>query len=374
MDVAIIGLGGRITDVWSNLHKAAGGRVRLVGHADPGPAIGLPRLAKAGLDAGRAFTDHREMLRTLKPDAVMIGSPNHLHLEHMRDALAAGCRVFSEKPVVISPEDTWQAAELLARYGAERVQVGLVLRSSPFFRAVSTHLPKLGKLVSLEANEHLGPEHGGFIMRDWRRKRAWSGSHILEKCCHDIDLLQAVAGRVVRAASFGSRSVFTPENAGRQRDGHYQSWGKGWQGVDSTFDNDGDIIDNQVAICETDRGVRLTFHTNTHAGIGNRRWMICGIDGALEGDFGRPDMLLGQCFGKTETISFGAAGGQSHYGADEAMGRDLAACWLDGAAFPVPAKAALEAGLAAMAIDVAQREGKVVDASPWLARLDGIIG
>ncbi len=372
MDVAIIGLGGRITDVWSNLNRAAGGRIRLVGHADPGPATGLARLAKDSLDPGIAFTDHREMLRTLRPDAVMIGSPNHLHLEHLSDALAAGCRVFCEKPAVMSLRDTWTAADLINRHGADRVQVGLVLRSSPFFRMVDGLLPRLGRLVSLEANEHLWPEHGGFIMRDWRRKRAWSGSHILEKCSHDIDLLQAVAGRVVRAASFGGRSVFTPDQAGRQHDGRYERWGRGWNSVESAFDNDGDILDHQVAICETERGVRLTFHTNTHAGLPQRRWLLCGLDGSLEGDFSRPDIRLRRAFEEEEVLRL-AGDGNGHYGADEAMGHDLANCWLNGADFPVPAKAALEAGLAALAIDTAQREGRIVDASPWLRQLDDIL-
>ena len=155
MRAAIIGLGGRITGVWNNLSKAAAGRISLVGYADPGPPIGLPNLQRAGVDVGRAFADHREMLRTLKPDAVLIGSPNHLHLQHLGDALDAGCRVFCEKPVVISPEDTWAAASLIAKHGADRVQIGLVLRSSPFFRTVNSLLPRLGKLVSLETRAKL---------------------------------------------------------------------------------------------------------------------------------------------------------------------------------------------------------------------------
>ena len=352
MDIAIIGLGARIADVLGNLAKAAGNRIRLVGYADPCTSVGLPRLVKAGIDPGRAFTDHVKMLRILKPEAVLIGSPNHLHLAHLRDALAAGCRVFCEKPVVISLEDTWEAAGLIARHGAERVQIGLVLRSSPFFRSVMANQGQLGRLISLEANEHLGAAHGAFIMRDWRRKRAWSGSHILEKCCHDIDLLQAVAGRIVRSASFGSRAVFTPEHAGKEQDRLYHSWGKGWEGADSAFSNDGDIIDNQVAICETERGVRLTFHTNTHTALPQRRWLLCGLDGCLEGDFGLPELRLRRIAADEQKIRY-AGEGAGHYGADEAMGRDLAACWLDNAAFPVPAKAALEAGLAAMAIDQA---------------------
>ena len=72
--VALIGLGNRLSGVVSNLWQAAGGRLQLLGYADPAP-VGLGALQKAGIDAGRAFADHREMLATLKPDVVMIGSP-----------------------------------------------------------------------------------------------------------------------------------------------------------------------------------------------------------------------------------------------------------------------------------------------------------
>ncbi|MFM2089891.1 MAG: hypothetical protein RLZZ127_380 [Planctomycetota bacterium] len=372
MKIAIIGLGMRISGVWRHLHAAAAGRMVLVGYADPAPRVGLDELAKAGLDAGQGFADHRVMLASLKPDAVLIGSPNHVHLEHLRDAMAAGCRVFTEKPVVISPEDTWTAAQLIRDAGADRVQVGLVLRSSPFFRAVSAHIGRIGRLVSMEANEHLPPEHGGFLMRDWRRKRAWSGSHILEKCCHDIDLYQALCGRVVKAASFGGRSVFTPENARLDSDGRYRAWWKGWQGTDEVFASDGDILDHQVAILETERGVRISFHANNHAADRQRRWLICGVEGLIEGDFANPVLRVRRVYEEPEGIDLGT-GNAHHYGADEAMGRDLAACWLDGVPFPVPAKAALEAGLACMAIDQAQRTGSIVDAAAWMRALDGIL-
>jgi predicted dehydrogenase len=376
MDVAIIGLGMRIAGVWKHLHAAAGGRIRLIAHADPAPT-GLRVLHDAGLDAGHAYTDHRVLLRERKPDAILIGSPNHLHLDHLRDALMTGCRVFTEKPVVISPEETWAAAGLIAQHGAERVQVGLVLRSSPFFRTVQAHLGALGALVSMEANEHLPPEHGGFLMRDWRRQRAWSGSHILEKCCHDIDLLQAVAGRVVRTASFGGRSIFTAANrhledgpSGARR---YRDWWRGWNGTDDVFTSDGDILDHQVAICETERGVRFTFHLNNHAADRQRRWLLIGVEGALEGDFALPTARLRRVYEEPRQITIGDGRGDGHYGADAAMAADLAACWLDGRPFPVPAKAALEAGLACMAIDQAQRTGSIVDSREWLARLDTIL-
>ena len=375
LTVAIIGLGSRISGVWKNLHAAARGRIRLVGYADPKPTVGLKELAAAGLDAGQAFSDHEAMLTALKPDAVMIGSPNHLHREHIRAALAAGCRVFTEKPVTISPEDTWAVAELVAAAGPDRVQVGLVLRSSPFFRAVTAHVKDIGRIVSMEANEHLGPAHGGFLMRDWRRKRQWSGSHILEKCCHDIDLIQAICGRTARAASFGGRGIFTPDNKHLDRAIYHEGFWRGWSDNDQVFDSDADIVDHQVAILETERNVRITFHVNNHAATGSRSWLIFGVEGQVSGDFGRPALNVQRVHAAAQTVDLRkpGAGTAAHYGADEAMGEDLAACWLDGAAFPVPAKAALEAGLACMAIDQAQRTGTVVDAGPWMRKLDGIL-
>lgn len=111
--VAIIGLGQRIAHVWNYLIAAAGDR--LLGYADPS-LMGLDLLRT---DPGQAFADHRAMLAALPPDVVMIGSPNHLHLDHIGDALAAGACVFSEKPVVISPLQTMACARLIGQYGAD---------------------------------------------------------------------------------------------------------------------------------------------------------------------------------------------------------------------------------------------------------------
>lgn len=45
-----------------------------------------------------------------------------------------------------------------------------------------------------KADELLSPSHGGYIMRNWRRFREQSGPHLLEKCCHDIDILNWIVG------------------------------------------------------------------------------------------------------------------------------------------------------------------------------------
>lgn len=376
---AIIGMGIRAAVVAEAVQAAAGHRARLVGYADPASvAYGLDYLTRlAGLAPGQPFVDPAAMLEALRPDAVIIGSPNHLHLEHLRLGLEAGCQVFCEKPLVITPEQTWECARLIARHGRARLQVGLVLRLAPLFQAISAHHARgaLGRLVSIEANELLHPDHGGHIRRGWRRRRAWAGSYLLEKCCHDLDLLQALVGaRAARVACFGGIGVFTPENAdlldGSGTDGRPRYFGSlpRWNDCGRIFDSDGDVCDHQVAIVEFADLARLAFHTNAHAVV-QRRWLLAGTHGVLESDFTDGRLRTRSAWGAWSERTVMAEGG--HYGADSAMGRALVAAWLDGQRFPVPAVAALEAGLLAMAIDQSQRTGEVVQLAPWWNRLDG---
>lgn len=379
--IAVAGLGRRIATVIRHL-SAAAPNMRIVAHADPAPT-GLSMLEKRGIDAGRAYGDVAAMLRETAPDLLMVGSPNHLHLDHIKAGLEAGVRIFTEKPVVRTEEETWELARLLRGHGQNSVLVGLVLRSAPLVAAVTLALrEKVGRLISFEGNEHLHPEHGAFLMRDWRRHEVHGGSFLLDKCCHDFDLYRLFAGALpARVVSFGGRSIFTPENealADRQHEGGqpaYTLWRGGWNAGDSTFRSDADVADNQVALIEYENGVRLSFHANSHAGILQRRWYFAGLDGALEADLVTNRLTFRDAMGSSAPeIQEFPASVEGHYGSDEQMGRDLAAHLLDGAPFPVRVHDAMVAGLTVMAVDRAMREGTVVDCRPLWARLNEELG
>lgn len=347
---------------------------QVVGYYDPQPT----HLEMIGQDTPR-FASVAAMLSDARPDLFFVGSPNRFHLEHIRAGLAAGVQIFTEKPVVVSVEETLELAALLAEYGVDRVMVGLVLRYSQHMVDLRKVLAEgaLGKIVSLEANEHIAPYHGGFFMRDWRRKVAHSGGFLLEKCCHDLDIYNMVTGsRPVRVASFGGRKSYVPQNApvSNEENEIFHVKKSVWESVDDPFHSDGDIIDYQTAILQYETGASLAFHTNLNVPDEHRRFCILGTHGMAEGDFVRGFLRVTARDGRRladydyngETALRGA-----HCGADEMMARDITRYLRrETGSLPVSIVDAMEAGVAALALDEARIAGTVLDLAPIWARLD----
>ncbi|MEK1866852.1 MAG: Gfo/Idh/MocA family oxidoreductase, partial [Ensifer adhaerens] len=194
MKVGIIGLGFRLGYL-GYVFKAMDESFEIAGYVDPNPA-GLATLTEKGISPGKAYATPEELIANEKLDLLMIGSPNHMHLDHIRIGLEAGLKVFSEKPIVTTIQESLELAALMAKFGHERLMVGLVLRYAPMYRDLRQALAegKLGQVVSIEASEHIEPYHGAFFMRDWRRYERYSGSFMLEKCCHDLDLYNGIVG------------------------------------------------------------------------------------------------------------------------------------------------------------------------------------
>jgi predicted dehydrogenase len=377
MKAAIVGLGYRL-ELLAKIFKATVPDFRLVGYVDPEPA-GLPGLVAAGIDAGTSYDDLGEMLRKEKPDLLMIGSPNFLHLEHLRVALGHDVRIFCEKPVVISEEETFELLRLMtANGGHERVMVGLVLRYAPLYVDLRKAIADgaLGEITGIEASEHIGPYHGAFFMRDWRRYDKYAGGFMLEKCCHDLDLYQgAVGARPMRVASFGGRKSFVPANARNVDQSIYHVKPSGWEGSTRVWDSDADIIDYQTAIIEYAGGANLAFHTNLNVPDHFRRFCVVGTRGTAEGDFRRNYFRVADAHTDTVIIekAYDASEFSDHYGADEQMVADLVAHIVDGVPLPVSVLDALEAGLTAIKIDEARQKRAVIDLAPVWSTFDAIL-
>ena len=276
------------------------------------------------------------MLAAERPEMVMIGSPNHLHLGQLRAALRSDVpHIFTEKPVVISEDETWELLTLMREHGGHgRVLVGLALRYSPLCLALKQAQAQahgqLGRIVSIEASEHIGPWHGSFFMQDWRRFSRFSGGFMLEKCCHDIDFYAGVVGcRPRHVASFGGRKTFVPENRPERHEYDRMAaetlaaeseriypFRPRWAGGNSDFESDGDIVDYQTALVEYEDGVNLAFHTNLNVPDEYRRFAIMGTRGMAGGDFVRNVLSRG-----ARRPRGGADGAEDERGAADAEGR-----------------------------------------------------
>jgi len=376
--IGVIGLGQRIAHVLAAMAEV-GWAIEVAAHVDPDP-IGAPILAAAGIGAGRALPTVQALIDAGPFDLLMIGSPNHLHFEHLTAALDAGWPVFMEKPIVRTESETLDLARRLAAGSTPPVYVGLVMRSMRIVREVIARVDSgaLGRIVSIDATEHLHPEHGGYLARNWRRKQAWGGSYLLDKVCHDFDIFGRIAGaRPARVASFGGRTIFHPDRADEPRaydDGSpaYSAFGAGWAGADDAFTSDMDVADHQTALVDYANGVRLSFHANSHTALQERRWYIAGTRGTLIADLVRNRLIVRGVLarGRPERIDYGERTEDNHNGADQAMARDLRAALAGEAAFPVTPWDSMEAGLTVLAIDQAMAAGAVVDCAPLWARYD----
>ena len=376
MKVAISGLGLRADHVLTSL-KAVMPEIEFVGYVDPQDL----HLDAIGRDVP-AFEDVRTMLAATKPDLYFVSSPNAFHLDHLRAGLEADVPfIFTEKPVVVTIAETMELMRLMAKHGgASRLMVGLVLRYSQHMVDLRNAMAQgvLGEVVSLEANEHIGPYHGAFFMRDWRRKIGHSGGFMLEKCCHDLDLYNMITGsRPTRVASFGGRKSFVPAHAptSNAEAEIFHVKESIWDAVEDPFHSDGDIIDYQTALLEYETGASMAFHTNLNVPDEHRRFCVMGAKGMAEGDFVRGNLKITRRDGSVYLDQDYAQGGKfelkGHYGADDQMAADIAA-YMRGHSdsLPVSVVDALQAGVAALALDQARTSGQVVDLTETWAEFD----
>ena len=380
--IGVIGLGQRIAHVLAAM-KEVGWNFRLDGYVDP-DSIGVPILEDAGILHGGRLPDARALIAGGPYDLLMIGSPNHLHLEHLKLALAAGCPVFSEKPIVRTMAESYELAALLAARETPPLYIGLVMRSMPIVREVIARVDagELGELISMDATEHLHPEHGAYLARNWRRKQEWGGSYLLDKVCHDFDIFGRIAGgRAAKVASFGGRRIFhegrvDPPMTYDDGEPAYALRDAGWSAANDAFHSDMDVTDHQVAIVHYDTGLALAFHANSHVSLQERRWYVAGTHGTLLADLVRNKLMLRPALGRgrPERIDFHTRTDDNHNGADQAMATDLLAAIEGRAAFPVSPRASLEAGLTVMAIDEAQAKVETIDCGPMWEAFDAARG
>ncbi len=365
--IGVIGIGERMVNVLKEL-LACSDSMKIVSIFDPGKKS--VEFAKAELPLGQAefCDDYQQVLKNPDVSWVMIGSWNCFHAEQTIAAFRAGKNVFCEKPLATTLEDCLAMRKAWQESGLQ-FAIGFTLRYSPHYRKVKEILDAgdIGKIISMEFNETLPFNHGGYIHQNWRRKTEWAGTHLLEKCCHDLDLVNwFVQSLAMRVAGFGGTNFFIPENEyhvdriGPSKDGKKAFMS--WPTVDGNpFTAEKDIVDNQVAIIEYANGVRATFHTNCQAAMYERRMYMVGTEGTLRGDIMDGKIEVQRVGWDCPKIVYDTTSQGGHGGSDPVLARELSQFMLEGVTPKAGIDEGLKSAMTAFAIDEATRKGTVVD-------------
>lgn len=140
------------------------------------------------------FSDYREMLQEVKPDAVLIATPHTLHFPMAIDCLEAGCHVLLEKPMV---NKVTEAHALLAKIEETKkvVALGYQRHSLPHFRYIKEKIAsgEFGQVQFVNALQQQGWAKG--TAGSWRQDPAQSGGgQINDSGSHLLDIVLWTTG------------------------------------------------------------------------------------------------------------------------------------------------------------------------------------
>jgi predicted dehydrogenase len=392
--MAVLGTGHRALSLVTRLLQLAEGNVKLILYDESSKALETAQeiLSKAVENGGQIdiANDLDEAVHHPGVQWALVASKNYLHKDYCLAALKAGCHVFCEKPLATTIEDCVAIRDAAAEAG-RIFMTGFVLRYAQLYSRVKALVDEgfLGKIVSLEANELLLPDHGGYIFKNWRRFKEQSGPHISEKCAHDIDIINWILDSVAtKVAAFGDTDIFTQANKAaaeklQEEESHesspklYHSW-PAWEDVDP-FTSEKSIEDNVVAILQYRNGVHATFHTNCCSALSKRRLLICGVEGTLEADVMKGTLIAKRMSRNgariEENFHAGMHGGGDGYIVGELREAMTQTAQRDQEATEInfKPKASVEdcfiSTITCLAIDEAREKGTVVDLEKYWAKL-----
>ena len=364
------------------------------------------RLAEAhGIAPERRFASWEELLALPRlADAAFVCTLDGMHTAPALLALEKGYHILLEKPMS-NTEEECRAIEAAARKADRVMAVCHVLRYTPFYRTIKALVDagEIGEICAAAQIENVGYWHQAhsFVRGNWRSSRETSPM-LLQKSCHDMDILLWLVGRDCRrVSSFGSLGRFTAENApagapARCLDGcpHSESCpyyapkiyltGKtGWpvdvlttdltpEGIRKALEEgpygrcvyrcDNDVVDRQVVNLEFAGGAVASFVMTAFTADFSRQLKLLGAAGQIQADMGTKEIVLHRFGEEPRQIPLLDDGEQSgHGGGDYGLVRDFLAVVRGGGESRSSARASLQSHLICFAAERSRLRGTVED-------------
>ena len=366
--VAVIACGARSRGVVHNLLRDSNRGIEILAAYDPIDSIvdEAERVWKVDKEKFHRCSSYMEAINTPGVEWVMVFSPNAYHKEHILAAFNAGKHVFTEKPLATTINDCQEIFDAHQKSG-KLFATGFVLRYAPLYRRVKDILDSgvLGDLLAITADENITIQHGSYIMRNWRRHTSEAGPHILEKCCHDLDLINWFCQSVpTRVAAFGSREFFVPKykkllkKFGRAV---IETWQDAHATKEDAFTSDKDLLDTQVCCADYRNGIKVNFMATMANAIPERRMYFSCSEGTMIAELYSKCVRYRRLEDPEEHVFNFDRDAGLHGGGDAVIMTELAEVMLNGGEPKCSGLEGLESGVFAMALDEAMRKNKVIE-------------
>lgn len=163
------------------------------------------------------FNDWRPLLSLGKiADLAIIATMDREHLEPTMAAIDLNYDLLLEKPIAPTVEECKAITEHAVSKDV-KVVICTVLRYTDIFIQLKGIIDsgRIGKLMSLNHEEGVGNIHQShsFVRGNWGNSEK-SSPMLLQKSCHDTDILQWLIGKkCIKVQSYGTLSYFKKENA-----------------------------------------------------------------------------------------------------------------------------------------------------------------
>lgn len=214
LKVILIGAGNR-GQGYTNLMNDE--KFKVVGVAEPSEKFRNYIKEKHNLSEEMCFDTWEPLLKMNKlADVAIISTMDKLHYEPCMKAIEKGYDILLEKPVSPDYKECVDIANAAKNKGV-KILVCHVLRYTPFFMKIKEMIDTgmVGEVMSVHHSECVGNVHQShsFVRGNWGNSER-SSSMILQKCCHDMDIMQWLIGKPCKNVhSFGSLVYFTEKNA-----------------------------------------------------------------------------------------------------------------------------------------------------------------
>lgn len=265
--------------------------------------------AKASRSHAKVYTDFDEMMKSEKPDTVIITTVDKFHDEYILRALEYGADIICEKPLTINAEKAKAILKAREKYG-NKITVTFNCRFRPYIARIRELIRDgaVGEVLSVHMEWLLDRSHGADYFRRWHAKLDNCGGLLVHKSTHHFDIVNFVIDdvpetvyangklrfygkngekRALRCSEcpYASECELYVDHSGEQflKELYYDNESAdGYYRDRCLYSEDIDIYDTMSLAVTYESGTLFTYSLNAHCVYEGWKMSINGTEGRLE--------------------------------------------------------------------------------------------